>query len=676
MEQFQKKFIEEATDLINDLEKAVLSLGSDMGNMSLIEQIFRIMHTIKGNSDMFGFHEIDRFTHQLESIYDNIRNNQLELTDELVNITLGSVDHLRNLLSEGNDLTDSIRAEHEELLKEIMTFVENKNEKSDTIETTESNNENDSNFVTYHVFLDPDEDIFKDGTNLLYLLDELCMLGKCKTFPHFEKIPHLKEFSADKCYTYWDIIVVTDKGKDAIIDVFIFVDDKCNIEINEVAQGNLLENQSFIKHLNEQYQNNTLEIKSLQQFTSQKTKKTEKKEIKKNTSEIASKNAISSIRVASEKLDELMNLVSELVTTQARLTLFAEEQNNPELTAISENMEKISRRLRDNAFGIRLIPIENIIPRFQRLIRELSHEFNKEIRFVSEGAETELDKTIIESLADPLMHIIRNSVDHGIELPEDREKNGKPRQGTITIRSYYSGTNVHIEIKDDGKGIDFEKIKEKAIEKELITEDSSLTKHDILQLIFLPGFSTAEKVTNVSGRGVGMDVVKRKISDIRGEVEIGTIINKGTTITIKLPLTLSIIDGLLVVIDQTHFVIPLAAVNKVYDHKHKDLMHAVNNLVLADDDWVPFLYLRNIFEIESEPPEVEQVIIVEYNNTKMGLAVDKVVGEYQAVLKALSKMYKEQDFISGSTILGDGTVALVMDTNKIINKFSKQIIKI
>jgi two-component system chemotaxis sensor kinase CheA len=310
------------------------------------------------------------------------------------------------------------------------------------------------------------------------------------------------------------------------------------------------------------------------------------------------------------------------------------------------------------------------------LVRELSQEFKKEINFESEGADTELDKTIIESLADPLMHIIRNSIDHGIESPEVREKIGKNRQGKLKIRSYYSGTNVHIEVSDDGAGIDLKKIQEKAIERELISEDANLSDNEILRLVFLPGFSTATEVTNVSGRGVGMDVVKRKISDIRGEVDIETELGKGTSITIKLPLTLSIIDGLLVKIDDTHFVIPLSAVNKVYDHKHEDLVKAVNNLVLADEDWVPFLYLREIFEIDGTPPELEQVIVVEYNDMRMGLAVDSVVGEYQAVLKSLGRMYKDQDFISGSTILGDGTVALVMDTNKIINKFSSQTIKI
>lgn len=680
MEQFQKKFIEEATDLINDLEKAVLSLANDLSDKSLVEQIFRIMHTIKGNSDMFGFHEIDRFTHQLETIYDNIRNDKLKVTDKLVNLTLTSVDHLRMLLDEGNELSGPTKKQHEDLVSEFKKIAEGNTKEAEKAENPKEEKD-DHNVKVYHVQLDPDEEIFKDGTNLIYLLDELCSLGSCKMCAHFDRIPGIEEIEAEKSYTYWDIMVATDKGMDSIIDVFIFIDDKCNIEINEVADYNALNDDNFVEYLEtickkgdsfntNEIHNKAFELKPVEVKTKETTKQT------KQGNGASKANAISSIRVASEKLDDLMNMVSELVTTQARLNLFAEQDDNHELAAITENMEKISRRLRDTAFSIRLIPIENIIPRFQRLVRELSQEFKKEIVFESEGADTELDKTIIESLADPLMHIIRNSIDHGIESPEVREKMGKNKQGKLKIRSYYSGTNVHIEVSDDGAGIDLEKIQEKAIEKELISEDANLSDNEILRLVFLPGFSTATEVTNVSGRGVGMDVVKRKISDIRGEVDIETELGKGTSITIKLPLTLSIIDGLLVKIDNTYFVIPLSAVNKVYDHKHEDLMKAVNNLVLADEDWVPFLYLREIFEIDATPPELEQVIVVEYNDMRMGLAVDTVVGEYQAVLKSLGRMYKDQDFISGSTILGDGTVALVMDTNKIINKFSSQTIKI
>lgn len=692
-EQFQKKFIEEASDLVNDLEKALLVLSNNFKDKAIIEQIFRVMHSLKGGSSMFGFTKIDTYTHKLESIYDHVRNERLEITDELLDITLASVDHIRKLLAEGNNLSPKTLQENEELTKKITKIAEIpgvviQEQKAQIVEIKEPEKvvSSQTEGSLYYIFLRPNEDIFADGTNLLYLLDELHSLGPCIIAPHIKKIPDLETIEVSKCYSSWDIFLVTPSQVDAIIDVFIFIDDKCDIEINKISDKNLLNNAKFVERINQIIEKEgDFDVKELHELAENidvaihsDIIDNQQKQVTATNAEAAmvSKiNAISSIRVSSDKLDDLINLVSELVTTQARLSLYAEKSAQNELLAISENVEKISRRLRDNAFSIRLIPIENMLARFHRLVRELSQECQKEIGFETKGADTELDKTIIENLSDPLMHIIRNSIDHGIEYPEERVKAGKPKQGKILLKAYYSGTNVHIQIQDDGAGIDLVKIRDKAISKEIISADAVMSDREILNLIFLPGFSTAKKVTNVSGRGVGMDVVKRKISDIRGEIDIDTQVGVGTTITIKLPLTLSIIDGLLVTIGETHFVIPLASVDKCYEFKHVHLKSAINNLILADEDRISFLYLRDLFEIKEDTPDIEQIVVVEYNDIKIGLAVDKVIGEYQAVLKSLGKMYKDQDFISGSTILGDGTVALVMDTNKIINQYSKQVLK-
>lgn len=692
-EQFQKKFLEEASDLVNDLEKALLALSNNLKDKAIIEQIFRVMHSLKGGSSMFGFHKIDSYTHKLESIYDHVRNERIEITDELLDITLASVDHIRKLLEEGNNLSAKTTQEHEELTAKIIKISEipgltNQQQQAQKIEIKEP--EKNTNQPTegnlYYIFLRPNEDIFADGTNLLYLLDELHSLGPCIISPHTKKIPDLESLDTLKCYSSWDIFLVTSAQVDAIIDVFIFIDDKCDIEINKISEKNLLNNEKFLERINLIIEKEgDFDVKELHELADNldtavaaDTQDVQQKQGATSNAEpaiISKINAISSIRVSSDKLDDLINLVSELVTTQARLSLYAEKSGQNELLAISENVEKISRRLRDNAFSVRLIPIENMLARFHRLVRELSQECQKEITFETKGADTELDKTIIENLSDPLMHIIRNSIDHGIEYPEERIKAGKPAQGKILLKAFYSGTNVHIQIQDDGAGIDLIKIRDKAINKEIISADAIMSDREILNLIFLPGFSTAKKVTNVSGRGVGMDVVRRKISDIRGEIDIDTQVGVGTTLTIKLPLTLSIIDGLLVTIGVTHFVIPLASVDKCYEFKHSQLKSAINNLILADEDRISFLYLRDLFDIHEETTEIEQIVVVEYNDIKIGLAVDKVIGEYQAVLKSLGKMYKDQDFISGSTILGDGTVALVMDTNKIINQYSKQVLK-
>jgi len=686
MDNFRKKFIEEATEHINELEKALLELERDPENKELVEKVFRVMHSLKGGGAMFGFDKISEFTHHLETIYDLVRNGQMYISKDLLDVTLASVDHLSNLLND-EKINDQLTVEkHSELTKRIENIISQKqtissdslkkNHENNSITSTQSSK--DEKISTFYILFQPNEHIFNNGTNPLYLVDELYGLGTCKAIPHLHKVPDYYDIEPTKCYTYWEIFLSTKNDINSITDVFIFVEDECNIDIHKLSDTNLLKNKQFLKLLEEpRTGNKDIGINDLQAFVSKlssaqsiKEKKTEEKVI------IASKeNSISSIRVSSDKLDTLMNLVSELVTTQARLSLYAEQGGNPELIAIAENVQKLSRQLRDIAFSIVLIPIENLLTRFQRLVRDLSQELKKEVSFIAEGTDTELDKTIIENLTDPLLHILRNSLDHGIEDPATRLKLGKPRQGTILLKAFYSGANVHIQISDDGAGIDPERIRQKALSKGIISVDSTLSHKELIDLVFLSGFSTAQNVTDVSGRGVGMDVVRRKIADIRGEVEIDSKINIGTTITIKLPLTLSIIDGLLVKILDTFYVIPLTAVDKIYAADHNKLTKTFNNLIILDGEQIPFFYLRNEFGLEENKVKSEQVVVVHYEDKRIGLAVDNVVGEYQAVLKPLGKYYKNQEIISGATILGDGTIALVIDSNKAIKYFSNQFIQ-
>jgi two-component system chemotaxis sensor kinase CheA len=371
-----------------------------------------------------------------------------------------------------------------------------------------------------------------------------------------------------------------------------------------------------------------------------------------------------------------MNLVSELVTTQASLTLFSNKEQHAELDQINENIQKLTRDLRDLAFNIALIPIDQVVTRFQRLVRDLSKELNKEIEFIIEGTDTELDKNIIECLSDPILHILRNAVDHGIETPERRKQLGKPEKGRIVFKAYYSGANVHIQIHDDGAGMDPERIKQKAIENKLISPDSDVSKKDIFELTFHPGLSTSQNVTGISGRGVGMDVVKRKISEIRGTIEIDSEVNVGTTITIKLPLTLSIIDGLLVNVDAEKFLIPLTAIQKIYPIRHELIENNFHRIIELDEEMIPFFNLREEFDIKKDALKDEHAIVISYEEKKVALIVDDVIGEYQAVLKSLGKQYKNQEIVSGATILGDGTVALVLDTNMMVTSFRKNTVLI
>lgn len=673
MDNFQKKFIEEATDLINNLEEALLSLERNKADKELIAAVFRIMHSLKGGGGMFGFDDISSFTHNLETIYDEVRSGRLKVTADLLGITFSSVDHLRSLLDPNALKNDQINKNHSILLGKINAFLKQDNtvELVDSADNTEQ--ESDGTNHTFYIYFAPDEAIMDNGTNPLYLIDELCSFGNSLVFPKTGKIPELSEFNYSKCYTAWDLFLITPEDINNIQDVFIFVEEESELEITKIADFDILSNKKIIDNIHERYNEK-------QNFDSTVLKSLIDEQVEKKDSQTVTvseklkvftkENVISSIRVSSEKIDELMNLVSELVTAQASLSLFVEENNEFKLNHLSENIENITRQLRDTTFSVSLIPIETMLTRFHRLIRDLSSEFDKNIEFVTEGAETELDKTLIQGLTDPLMHIIRNSVDHGIEPEEERIKKGKSKQGKIHLSAFYSGASVIIKIQDDGRGIDIEKVRVKALEKKLILPDKKYTDKEMLDIIFLPGFSTAKNVTDVSGRGVGMDVVKRKIDEIRGIVELESKENAGTSIVIKLPLTLSIIDGLLVEISNTKYVMPLNFVNKIYSYEHEQFDKAFNNIIVVDGKQIPFYYLRKEFEITGEPLSVEYLILVKYEDKRIGLVVDNVLGEYQAVLKPLGKLYKSHEIISGATILGDGTIALVLDTNKIIHEFS------
>ena len=692
MDNFRRKFVEEASDLIDNLEATVLELEDRPTDSSIVQRVFRIMHTLKGNSSMFGFTQIDRFTHQMETIYDQIRSNEREVDSTVLDLTLRSVDHLRSLLRESGQESAVVMVEQEELMRVMSDIIEGRatvlekkkslDSKSDGVSAERSQAAvsvstepvAEGQYATYYVRYAPVSDIFGNGTNPLYQVDELCALGQALVRTCMDKVPKLEQMDPSFCYTAWEVIIATQKGQNAIDDVFIFVEGDSDLEVQQLSAGNLLTNQDFVSSVQRLWERSEKPVGSEEIRKEIPVQPVEQKVASQSGERrsAAKDMSISSVRVASEKLDELMNLVSELVTTQARLTLFSEESNMPGLTVIAENVQKLSRQLRDIAFSIVLIPIETLITRFHRLVRDLSRSLNKDVRFVTEGTDTEMDKTIIEGLSDPLMHILRNSLDHGIEDAETRIRAGKPAQGTILLRSFYSGTNVMIQVSDDGAGMDPKVIQAKAVERGIVSADRKLSKREILELVFLPGFSTSKVVTEVSGRGVGMDVVKRKIMELRGEVEVDSEIGVGTTITIKLPLTLSIIDGLLVRVHETNYVIPLSSVDKIYAVQHEKVVDQFNDVVVLDGRQVPFFNLRKEFSLPEFPDKMEQVIVVNYEERKVGFVVDLVVGEYQAVLKPLGRHYKNQDMISGATILGDGTVALVMDTNRIISGFSKQ----
>ncbi len=652
-------FIDEATELLEDLEKALLHLEQDKLNQNGVGEVFRIMHSLKGSASMFGFDSISNLTHHLETIYQSIREGNRELTQEIFSTTLNCLDHLRRLLQDSLLRDPATKEGHVQLIKDIEKLIHAENQNRVQSPVPESTRE-----ITYYVLFKPVAGVLRNGTNPLFLIEDLLLLGKGFVMPFIE-MPVFQDAVPDLCYTGFEVVLSTSRPEGEIQDVFLFVEGDAEIDVKIIGEGKLPEGAKTIEKLNAA-QNSVDKLG--ESFIRSQILSLTQSSIQTVSADLKKAKNTSNVRVSSERLDELMNLVSELVTTQASLTLFSEGSLSGELAAIAENVEKITRRLRDNAFTMSLIPIESLAVKFQRLVRDLSNELKKEVEFKVEGADTQIDKSIIEKLSDPLLHLLRNAIDHGIEAPGEREKKGKTRQGTILFKSCYSGANVIIEIKDDGAGINLEKIRKIAIEKDLIPPDLELSEKEIINLIFLPGFSTADQVTGVSGRGVGMDVVKRNIADIRGEIEVTTRIGHGSTFQIKLPLTLSIIDGLRVEIGSTEFILPLFAVQKCYEVDTTTLTETFNQWVTLDGQRIPFLFLREDFSAGNPVPIHSQIIKIVQDGTPVGLVVDRIVGDYQAVLKPLGHLYRNQDEFSGATILGDGTVALVIDPAKLVNK--------
>jgi two-component system, chemotaxis family, sensor kinase CheA len=671
MENLQHVFIEEAHELLADLEESLLSFEKDLNNMESVKGIFRVMHTLKGSSAMFGYSAVNAFTHQLESIYDAIREERIKASPETLELTLASVDHLRQLIDDPMVQHAELATRHEHLLGRIAQEANSLLHEPLRVASKPAI----SASGTYYISFAAGAELLKNGANPLYLIDDLLQCGHGVVLSSINDLPSLDVIDPSRCYLSFEVILESSQTENELREVFMFVDGQATIFIKKIGDTFLLS--AEVKALLTTadpvaFPLGVHKVESLllaNDLTNRLTKgilaKDEVKPISVQNSTAKSTNG--SIRVSGEKLDELMNLISELVTTQARLSMFVNGLEFAELTGITENMEKITRRLRDNAFSICLIPIDTLITRFQRLVRDLAKEVKKEISFVTEGTETELDKSVIENLSDPLLHLIRNCIDHGIESPEERIRKGKPRTGILHLKTYTAGTNIVIELKDDGTGIDCERVKAKAVEKGLIPAHSELTKTEIYNLLFLPGFSTAVAVSDISGRGVGMDVVRRAIEELQGEVEIESEENKGTKFTIRLPLTLSIIDGLLVTVEDNTYVLPVQAVDKCYEVPAALLLNDKQHIAL-DGERVPVFHLRSIFHGSSQGPSISQIIKVTFNNQPVGISVDTILGEHQVVLKPLGQLYKGHEEFSGATILGNGTVALVFDVNKLIKK--------
>ncbi|WP_319779656.1 chemotaxis protein CheA [Maridesulfovibrio sp.] len=703
-------FKEEAYELLGELETSLLELEDVPDDMDIINRVFRALHTIKGSGSMFGFEAIAEFTHEVETVFDMVRNGELPISKPLLTLSLSARDHIYSMLesasgegdsSVGNGILDGLRdvaagaLGEEEAEDDVSTADAELDQAVDAPEDDKSEDLPLRSLYQIIIKVSAGNDVEEESLDSL--LQELERLGDIRS----------KNLHKEK-ETWWDIVFESDADSMSVEEIFFFTDIPVSVNVREVAREDFADlfgavddvddldemiktgEACPVKKLGEilvergDVPSETIDavladqkplgellaekgVVSKEKINSALAEQNAAKEFKTASRKTRNKvDAASSIRVSAEKLDYLVDLVGELVIVQAQISQVVSSKADPSLTALSEELERLSDELRDSTLGIRMLPIGTTFSKFRRLVRDLSEDLGKEIDLHTNGAETELDKTVIERLGDPLVHLLRNSIDHGIEDPETRSAKGKSRRGSITLSAEHSGGDVMILIEDDGKGMSKEAIRSKAVEKGLISADQDLSDKEIFNLIFEPGFSTAKSVTNVSGRGVGMDVVKRAIDTLRGSIDINSKEGRGTVITIRLPLTLAIIDGLQVRVGDDYFVIPLSLVEECVELTNKDVEEANGQqFVNLRGEIVPYIRIREWFEVEGDSPPIEQIVITGLDGSRIGVVVDTVIGEHQTVIKSLGRVYRDVEGISGATIKGDGTLALILDIPKL-----------
>ena len=633
----------EAGELLEQIESGLLDLLNDLTDTSLIDGVFRGLHTLKGSGAMFGFDALAAFTHHCETAFDRVRKGEVKATSALVWAVLDARDHMRALV---DDPSGNHEGTGEKLLAQLNAAVGARQVAATGAAAPEQQAPTDKGETTYTLSFRLPANAMANGTNPIGLLNELRELGQTSILADFSLVPPLDQIEPDQLYIGWNVELTTKEPRQAIDDIFIFVIDDMDLEVAEIVPTR-----------------EDAVPAPVEQATADEAEENVEK-----TSKVAEgAKATENVRVPAERLDELMDRVGELVIAQSRLSQLASSSADIPLRSVSEDIERLSNELRDTMMMLRMVPITQLFGRFRRLIHDLSRETGKVIDLVTDGETTEVDKTVIERLADPLVHLVRNSVDHGLERPEDRRALGKPEAGRITLSAQQAGGEVIITIKDDGRGIDRVKVRAKAEASGIIQPGDALSDQDLLQLIFQPGFSTAAKITNLSGRGVGMDVVKKSVEALRGSIDVQSENGMGSTISLRIPLTLAIIDGLLVRVGNGRYVIPLSSVEECLELSlDEDLRSRGRSFISLRDSLVPFIRLREIFDAGTQPELHQKVVVVSTGTERVGLVVDQIIGDHQTVIKSMSPLHHGIDSFSGATILGDGNLALILDVAHLV----------
>jgi two-component system chemotaxis sensor kinase CheA len=684
LEQFHEAFFEEALEALDTMESALLKLNIGNPEPELVNTIFRVAHSIKGGSATFGFKEVASFTHTLETLLDELRGGRMQVTRALSDLLLKSVDVMREMLRAVQHKTaiDTQRVADLQFDLELAILQKNQAPAAPAPPVPESAATPAVALATamtvmpgqrrWQIGFRPYPQLLLRGNDPLRLLRELQELGSIEVEVDMSGLPGLAEMNAEDCYLAWNLVLTSEVTRDVIAQVFDWAEGDCKLEISEIKSVSPEQQAPVAAVVVPLHRSSSQDAKSdAPQATAAEPAADH------NRTQGGSPAASGptqggpdsgSIRVSTDKIDEIMNTVGEIVITQSMLSQLGSSMEGPmaeQLRSGLAQLERNVRELQEGVMRVRMLPISFVFSRFPRMVRDLSHRLGKEIELKLTGENTELDKTVMEKIGDPLVHLVRNSIDHGIEKPDIRRAAGKSAVGTVFLDAYHKGGNITVEVRDDGAGLDRDRILKKARERGLVGPNETPDDSAIYDLIFAAGFSTAEQTTDVSGRGVGMDVVRRNVQELGGTIEIKTERGKGSCFTITLPLTLAIVDGQSVAVGTETYIVPLTTIIESLQLKPSmvNRIAGQGEVFLFRDGYVPVVRLHQVFGVKPRTQELHEglLMVVEGEGRRVGLFVDDLLGQQQVVIKSLETNYRRVEGVSGATILGDGSVALILD---------------
>ncbi len=678
LSQFKQTFIEESDEGLDVLESGLLALDSGTADDEVIHAVFRAAHSIKGGAGTFSLNEIANFTHVMETLLDEMRDGRRAIGKEAINLLLNSVDVLRELMDAARDDVTPQMARADEVKQQLDSLLAQGNDEPTESATKEEALEQVSEIAPsgWLINFQPHEHMLRTGNDTLRMFKELASLGDMETTCDVSMMPEFAHMDPELSYLSWSIRLTSNEqigtiDKALIEEIFEWVEDDCDLSIEPLDAQ--IATADHVQRAETGSATSTVTPDAIKPVSPEETSIVSTTVSKNVPKKKKLSTETGSIRVGTDKVDSLINMVGELVITQSMLSQMGDEFSMDKLEDLREGLaqlERNTRELQESVMRIRMLPISFSFQRFPRLVHDLSQKLSKKIELKMTGEQTELDKTVMEKIGDPMVHLVRNSLDHGIELPEVRRAAGKDEIGTINLNAYHQGGFIIIEISDDGAGLPKDKLLAKAIEKGLVSPDEELADEKIYDLIFHPGFSTADQVSDISGRGVGMDVVRKNIKELGGKVGVSTEPGKGTTFTIRLPLTLAILDGQLVRVGNETYIIPLVSIIESLEIETSNInsIAGMTEVYKMRDDYIPLVRLYEVFDVQPQTTRLQDclLVVVEGDGGKAGIVVDDLLSQQQVVIKSLETNYKRLPGISGATILGDGTVALILDMSGLL----------